>query len=111
MGTIRARWACFAAPVKQQSAELRPFLLVAVEYRALPSSGWQSYNRVTESPTTADQTGVRDGRTIPWHTAIREAAGSPAGFLEGNRGTPPPRRDHCPALGKTGRNARSSSPA
>src|SRR5215467_11924696 len=36
--------------VKRQCTELASFAWFAVEYRALRSSGWQSYNRVTESP-------------------------------------------------------------
>src|SRR2546425_278680 len=69
------------------------------------------YNRVPGLATAADQSGERDGRTIPWHAAIREAAGRPAGFVEGNRGLPQPRRDDGAALGEAGGNARSPAPA
>ena len=60
---------------------------------------------------TADPIQESDGRTIPKDTAVRETARRPAGFVEGNRGIPQPRRDHGPALGEAGGDARSPAPA
>src|SRR6266566_1456181 len=39
--------------------------------------------------SAAEQSGVQDGGTIPWHVATHETAGRPAGFVEGNRDVPP----------------------
>src|SRR5437763_1004118 len=85
--------------------------LFAVECGVLP---WPAADVTIQLPglaTIADQSGERDERTIPWHTAIRETARRPAGFVEGNRGIPQPRRDDRPALGEAGGDARSPAPA
>jgi hypothetical protein len=44
----------------------------AVFCRAFGGRG--GYNLDSRVVMTADQAGERDGRTIPWHTAIRETA-------------------------------------
>src|SRR6266849_7597818 len=69
------------------------------------------YNWLPGSLTPAGVSGGRDGRINPWHTPICETARRPPGFLEGNRGVPPSRRENGPTVGKARGDARSSSPA
>src|SRR5215203_3193924 len=74
---------------------------VAVEYRPLPSRA-----AALESTLPRNQeprNGQRDVRAT--------SVGRPARFVEGHRDVPQTRRDHGPALGKTGGDARASPPA
>src|SRR6266851_9674393 len=83
-------------------------------YRRIPCFAvpdWGGYNRVPRPATLAEPSGGRYGRTSSWHAAIPETARRPPGFVEGNRGLPQARRDHGPALGEAGGNARSPPPA
>src|SRR5437867_12741863 len=90
-------------------AELRPSRYLPLN--AVPCRPWP-WTLQFASPglaTAADQTGERDGRTIPWCT-IREAARRPPGLVEGNRGIPRTRRDDRSAMGEARGDARSPAP-
>src|SRR6266852_5241202 len=98
-----------AGPVKRQCAELQPCLylpLNAVYCRHLADDV-----TIRVVPDSREPIRRADGRTISWHTAVRTTARRPAGFVEGNRYIPQPRRDHGPALGEAGGDARSPAPA
>src|SRR5207253_1419675 len=82
----------------------------AVFYRAMPGrAGYNSACRARDN--RGPNQGGRDGRNIRWYTATRETARGAPGFVEGNRGIPPSRRDHSPALGKARGDARPPAPA
>src|SRR4029077_732501 len=80
-------------------------------YRRMPCFAVPVTDVTIEFPgsrPTADQSGERDGQTVPRYIiAIRETARRPPGFVEGNRVLPQPRRDHGPALGEAGGDTRS----
>src|ERR1700722_10355419 len=76
-----------------------------VTYRRMP---WfavagprrRSYNSGPGLATSADLTGERHGGSIFRHAAIYESSRRPAGFVEGNRGVPQPRRNDRPTVGE-----------
>ena len=85
-------------------------LRLALKCRALPlpATALQSGSRLAQPQ---NQSGGCDERTSSRHIAARETARRPAGFVEGNRGVPPSRRENGPTLGEAGGDARSPPPA
>src|ERR1700739_1963575 len=81
--------------------------LFTVEWRDLLSyrtgSGgtiWRLGAGLPDARRQRSKSGERDGRRRPRHTTTYKTRRRPAGFVEGNRGVPRPRRDHGAALGK-----------
>jgi hypothetical protein len=92
-----------------KNSKVRYPVFLCLPEPCLASGCYNPVQRASNIP--ASQSGRCDGRTIPWCTAIRDTPRRPAGFVEGNRGLPPPRRDHSATLGETGGDASSPAPA
>src|SRR5713226_497888 len=101
-GDARTRSDTLVGAVKRQCAELPH--CPQMSCFAVAPNGATIGSPARETPR-ADHSGGRDGRTIPWHTAVLNISPRPAGLVEGNRGVPSSRRENGPTVGKAGGDA------